>query len=438
MSVNKGSRKKHLALAVSIVLNSALSNFFVLESKAATDASEVEQLKALLVQQQQAYERQKQIMIEQGKQLQQLKNRLDALSPNQPQTAQAAQSQQPVQVAQSQPAQQQEGEIPDKPVGQAPAEATEKPRPPELPRLSETVGGVLTRSGNFVFEPSIEYAYQDANRVFLDAFTFIPAIAIGLIDIREVKRHSFTGYLTGRYGVTDRLELEFRAPYVYRKDIQRSRPVAIDAATDEIFTADGSGIGDIQLTARYQLNSGSDGWPIFVGNVVASAPTGKGPFDIDFVAAQGVPGARFPTEVPTGSGYFSFEPSITALYPTDPAVFFANLSYSYNVPTNEDIGKFDPGDAVGISFGLGFGINERASFSLGYSHRHMFNSTLNGSEVKGSTFDVGQFLVGYSYRFSPKTSLNLTLSIGTTEDSPDVKLNLRMPLTFDFKSLVDS
>ncbi|MGZ5028314.1 MAG: transporter [Methylobacter sp.] len=392
------------------------------------------QYKKLIAEQQKEFQIQRQIIAEQGKQLEELKARLDALmnqadnkqapvkqAANKPQIVAAKDNSQPPSLP---------NKIPSKPVGQAPPGATEKPKPPEIPRLSETVGGVLTKKGNIVFEPSLYYAYTSNNRVFLDAFTFLPAIAIGLIDLREVKRNSFIGTLGTRYGVTDRLELEFRLPYVYRDDTQRSRPVSIGAGIDETFNATGSDIGDLEFAARYQLNSGANGWPIIVGNVIATAPTGKSPFDIQLVQAQGVPGATFPTELPTGSGYFSFQPSLTALYPTDPAVFFGNLSYSYNAETSTNVGKVNPGDTLGLSFGMGFGVNEKSSFSLGYSHKHVLNSEINGRKIGGSTLDIGQLLVGYSFKYSPRTTFNLSLGIGTTSDSQDVTLNFRVPMTF--------
>jgi hypothetical protein len=241
--------------------------------------------------------------------------------------------------------------------------------------------------------------------------------------------------LAARYGITDRLEIEFMAPYVYRTDIQRSRPVSQGAAIDQTFNATGTGIGDLQFTARYQMTDGKNGWPILVGNILTSVPTGKSPFDIKYVAAQGVAGATFPTEEPTGAGYFSFQPSITALYPTDPAVFFGNINYSYNAETTASgYGKYDPGNAIGVSFGLGFGINERSSFSLGYSHRHVFDSSLNGKTIAGSQLDIGQLLIGYSFKYSKQTTFNLSLGIGTTSDAQNVYLNFRMPMTFDFLS----
>ena len=412
--------------------------FFVNRSYAETGKqnNSLAQYKKLLADQQKEFQIQRQIIAEQGKELEKLKLRLDSLTnqavenkqvpvkraSNKPQIASADNNNKPA----TSP-----GQLPSKPVGKAPPGATEKPRPPEIPRLSETVGGVLTRKGKIVVEPSMAYSYTSRNRVFLDAFTFIPAIAIGLIDIRDIKRHSLTGTLGARYGVTDRLEVELRAPYTYRDDTQRSRPVGTGAGIDETFNATGMGIGDIEVAGRYQLTTGSGGWPILVGNIVATAPTGKSPYDVEHVIAQGVAGALFPTEVPTGAGYYSFQPSITALYPTDPAVFFGNLSYSYNAETSTRFGKVNPGDTLGLSFGMGFGINERSSFSLGYSHKHVLSSEIDGRTIEGSTVDIGQLLVGYSFKYTPKTTFNLSLGIGTTTDAQDVSLNFRVPMTFD-------
>lgn len=417
------------------------------------------QYKSLFAEQQKEFERQRQIIIEQGKEIEKLKSRLDSLagqqpanqqpagnvarkntgpSPAKPAPRQSAATGKPVDRNAGQvQAQAKPGNLPSGPVGQAPPKQDEKPRPPEMPRLSDTVGGVLTRKGKIVIEPTLEYSFTDSNRLFLDAFTFLPAIAVGLIDVRQIDRHSFMASVGARYGVTDRLEVEARVPYRARFDEQRSRPVSVGAAIDEIFNASGHGLGDIEFAARYQLNSGAGGWPVLVGNMFVTVPTGKGPFDIKYERAQGVPGAVFPTDVPTGSGFFSFQPSITALYATDPAVFFANLAYNYNMNTKEkDIDgdgtelRINPGDGVGMTFGMGFGINERSSFNIGYSHRHLFNTRINGTKLPGSQLDIGQLLIGYAFKYSMQTTLNFSFAVGTTSDAQDVRLNFRMPMVF--------
>lgn len=454
-----GSNKYRISLSNKYFAG-MLAVFFTVYSQTAEPAEEVlEQYKLLLEQQQKEFEKQQQIIIEQGREIEKLKTRLDSLITTQSagqgpaKTITSKDSRQQLAPKSSKPetavagsvnkkadqvqARAEPNNLPAGPVGQAPPKKDEKPRPPEIPRLSNTVGGVLTHKGKIVVEPALEYAFTDSNRLFLDAFTFLPAIAIGLIDVRQVKQHSLMASVGARYGVTDRLEVEARIPYRARFDIQRSRPISIGAGIDEVFNASGYGLGDIEFAARYQLNSGAGGWPILVGNLQATAPTGKGPFDINYERAIGVPGAVFPTEVPTGSGFFSFEPSVTALYATDPAVFFANLAYNYNMSTKEKALdgsdnklKINPGYGVGLTFGMGFGINERSSFNIGYSHRHIFDTKINGAVLRGSQLDIGQLLIGYAFKYSPQTTLNFSLAVGTTSDAQDIRLNFRMPMVY--------
>ncbi|WP_256329479.1 DUF3450 domain-containing protein [Nitrosomonas sp. Nm33] len=410
------------------------SLFFVNGSFAETNQNPVllQQYKQLLAEQEKKYERQRQLLDEQGKELERLRKQLDTLSA-QPSSTSAEPSPPPSSPPQKTAATEEKpvspNPSPSGPVGQAPPKSEEH-RPPEMPRLSETVGGVLTRKGNIVVEPALAYSFSDNNRVFLDAFTFIPAIAVGLIDIRDITRHSLFASLGVRYGATNRLEFEARIPYVYRADIQRSRPVSIGSAINETFDATGNNIGDVELTARYQLTDGAGGWPILVANMVSTMPTGTSPFKIDLVQSQEVPGAAFPTEVPTGAGFFSFQPSITALYPTDPAVFFGNIQYTYTTNASGNGNKVDPGDAVGITFGMAFNINERSSFNLGYSHRHFFNTRVNHHKIGGSALDIGQLLLGYAFRYTQKTNFNLSVGIGATDNAQDVSLTFRVPITF--------
>lgn len=311
-------------------------------------------------------------------------------------------------------------------VGTAPKEPRDE-EPPAVARISDDVGGVLTRPGNLVVEPSVEYSHSSRNRVALEGFTIIPAISIGQIDIREVDRDAVIPAITLRYGVVNRLEAEVKVPYVFRDDSTRTRPLGVGSVTDEVFTADGNGIGDVEFALHYQLNRGLGGWPFFVGNFRVKAPTGKGPFDVDVD-----PGTGLQTELPTGSGFWALQPSLTVLYPSDPAVFFANASYLWNLSDNVggDVGEIDPGDAVGFNFGMGFGINQRASFSLAYDHVMLGETKQRGADVIGSNADVGSFVVGFTHALTSISAFNVSLNIGVTEDAPDVRMTLRVPLGF--------
>jgi hypothetical protein len=79
-------------------------------------------------------------------------------------------------------------------------------QPPAIAPLFEQPG-ILTPPGKIVLEPSFQYSYSSNNRVALVGYTVIPALLIGLIDVREVKRNTLTAALTGRFGLTNRFEV---------------------------------------------------------------------------------------------------------------------------------------------------------------------------------------------------------------------------------------
>jgi hypothetical protein len=316
----------------------------------------------------------------------------------------------------------------NKPVGKAPPKTATRIDISAIPKLSTNVSGVLTKAGALIIEPSIGYSYTDTNRVFLDAYSFLPALVVGLIDLREIKRHTAVGSIGTRYGLTERWEVGLKLSYIGRNDTQRSRPISVGVSEDAIFTASGSDIGDIQLSTRFQINSGASGGAIYVFNLIGTIPTGTSPFDVEYV--ESTPGAVFPTELPTGSGYYSVQPSLTAIYATDPGVLFGNINYGSNLKTDEEVGQVDPGDSVGFSFGLGLSLNERTSMSLSYSHKHVLKSKIDDVKIDGSELDIGQLIIGYSFNYSKQTNINLSLNIGVTDDAPDIRLNFRIPMMF--------
>lgn len=338
-----------------------------------------------------------------------------------------------------QPAQQtaQAAALPAQAVGQAPSEDG---RRAQVAQIFEQPG-VLTPRGKFVLEPSLQYAYSSNNRVALVGYTIIPAITIGVIDVREVKRNTFTAALTGRYGLTNRLELEARIPYSYRTDSSLNTDVSGGNPNQQEAFKDisGRGIGDIELTARYQFNDGGLNRPYYIGSLRYKSRTGRDPFEVPSNLAND----RFngyQQELPTGSGFQGLQPALTVLYPSDPAVFFGTVSYmhnfarsglTYNDPNSPQTPfKVAPGSVIGFNFGMGLALNEKSSFSLGYDHSSVGRTKVNGDGSKSVRVQLGTLVLGYSYRLSPERSLNVSLGMGATRDTPDVTLTVRMPYTF--------
>jgi hypothetical protein len=347
-----------------------------------------------------------------------------------------AQQQQGASPAQPPAQQTQSPQAPPRTVGQAPKPSE---KPPEVAPIFQQPG-VLTPKGKLVLEPSLQYSYASNNRVALIGFTIIPAITIGLIDIRGVNRSAYTAALTARYGVTNRLEVEVRVPYVYRHDSTVSRPANLPADIERLFSASGDGIGDVEVAARYQFNQGGMEKPYYVGTLRIKARNGRDIFEVpteEVFPGRGQFAGRLPTELPTGTGFVGIQPGLTVIYPSDPAVFFGSLTYLWNIERTDvtlsgqsESSDVDAGDAVGFNFGMGLALNERASFSIGYDHSIFGKTKVNGAYQSGEvTAQLGTLLLGYSYRLKKNTNFNLSVGFGVTDEAPDVQLTVRMPIT---------
>jgi hypothetical protein len=334
------------------------------------------------------------------------------------------------------------GQSQDRPVGQAPERT---PSPPEVAPIFDQPG-VLTPRGKLVVEPSYQFGYSSVARVDLIGYTVIPAILIGLIDARQVKITTQTAAAALRYGLTNRLEVELRVPYVYAHTDTISREIFTGSAEDKVFTTSGHGLGDIEATARYQFNNGGADRPYYLGWLRFKSRTGKDPFDVvtDCVTrcVQNATGTGLPLQQPTGSGFYALQPGMTWLYPSDPVVFFGNVSYLHNFPRHgvsrnvllagkEYLGTVSVGDIADVSVGMGLALNDKASISIGYDQAFVGLTKQNNRTVAGSAKTVlGTLLLGGSYKLSDKRTLNFTLGVGVTRDTPDATVTVRLPTMY--------
>ncbi len=314
-------------------------------------------------------------------------------------------------------------------VGEPPPER--EPAMPERAAMPENAS-VLTPQGHFQFEPSLEYTNASTNRLVFRGIEIVVGLQIGVIEASDVDRDTVAAVATARYGLFDRVELELRAPYLYRHD-QVLTLAQRDAQIIREIDIEGSDIGDIEGAIRYQINSGRGGGPIYIANLRYKSNTGTGPFEI--------PRDEFGilTELPTGSGFWGLEPSLTVLMPSDPVVIYGTLSYFYHAPDDINrvvgdvfIGEVDPGDSIGGSVGFGFALNERFSFSLGYKHNYIYETTteFGDTEQRSETLQVGSMLMGLSYRLSERATASMNFEFGATSDAPNTRIIFRVPYVF--------
>ena len=327
-------------------------------------------------------------------------------------------------------------------VGQAPESDS---RPPEVAQIFDQPG-VLTPKNKLVLEPALQYGYSANDRVALVGYTIIPAILIGLIDVRQVKTTTAVATLTGRYGVSRRMEVEAKVPYVYIHSDTVSREIFTGSAQDRVFNARGSGIGDVEVTGRYQLNRGGPDKPFYIAWLRYKSRTGQDLFDVttDCVTrcVANTTGTGLPLDLPTGSGFNAVQPGLTWLYPSDPVVFFGSFSYLHNFKRSnvsrrvlggqtEFLGDIKAGDIIGFNLGMGLALNEKAAISIGYDQSIVGKTKQDGREVAGAVrTPLCTLLLGGTYRFSDRMSLNVALGVGVTRDTPDLTLTARVPINF--------
>ena len=327
------------------------------------------------------------------------------------------------------------------PVGEAPADTD---RPPEVAVLGNE-GSVVTRKGQLTAEMQLDYARADRNRAIFRGIEVVESVLVGVFDINESRQDVLTATGSLRYGLFDNLEVGVRLPYVYRSDKSVLAPIAgsttNDAAATVDTSADGNGIGDLELSARYQLRSARGGSPFVIGNLQVVAPTGTDPFDVPRTAN----GAALKSS--TGAGFWAVSPSLTAILPTDPAVLFGTIGYTRNFGHGVDteippvrLTYVKPGDAISFSAGIGVSLNQRTSLNLGYAHSWAFGTKTrteallsngtwsNPTSAKSRDLQIGRFLFGVTYRAANRTSVNWSVEVGATADAPDVRTVVRIPL----------
>ena len=328
-------------------------------------------------------------------------------------------------------------------VGEAPSDQ----RQVQVAVLAEQ-GGIITRAGRLTVEGDFEYARADRNRVLFRGVAIPEAVLIGAFDINESRQDVLTAALVARFGVTNRLEINGRVPYVRRSDNSALAPVVNNGSGADLGTdrsvANGN-LGDVDFGLRYQFTDGRAGLPYLIVGVQAVAPTGTDPF--------GVPRDPLgnPLRAATGAGFWGITPNITAILPTDPAVLFGTLGYTFNFGRRigRQIGpaivdRVTPGGEPAASLGIAISLNPRTSISLGYAHTLALGTktqlrTIDPQSgavsdpmtIRTRDLQLGRLLFGVSYRTSPRTTINWNVEIGATDDATDLRTTLRIPLSFD-------
>jgi len=418
---------KTLSLCIGLALASTVH--------AATD-DEVDELREQIEEMQQRYQKQNSVLKSMATKIQRLEQqnqpRSVKVGGTQPQPNTSAEQGEPGQTQQQAQAQTQGNVVKEAPASNS-AEAVYREQHVLFDR-------------KFTIEPGITYSHSDRRDLFLNGFLALDAIFLGNISLDRIKADTWTFDLTGRYSMSDRLQFDINVPYLYR-DTSFSTAGA-DNSTSQLAQGDVSNgdFGDVSFGAFYRLFREQGSRPDTVLSLRLKTPTGKDPYGIKFVSTPDSGGnLTLPTELPTGNGVWSLTPGVSFIKTTDPAILFANFSYTYNFEqdfsdistdantrTSADV---DLGDSFALGAGFAFALNEKMSVSMSYSHRITRETTIKQKgfaeqDVNGSDASAGLLNFGVSYSLGDNLTMTGNVGIGITPDAPDVSVGFRFPYNF--------
>lgn len=293
------------------------------------------------------------------------------------------------------------------------------------------------------FEAGLSYSRADRTQLTLSGFLALDAIFLGNISVDHVKADTLTFDLTGRYNITDRLQVDVNVPFVYRNTVfQKGGAGGAAAALTEAEVSNGPRVGDVSLGVFYRLLRETSNWPDIVWNMRVKAPTGRHPFGIKTVTVNEL---TLPSELPSGNGVWGLSTGLSFVKTADPAILFANLGYFRNfrrkfddispAPTVTSPGEVDLGDSFQFGVGIGFALNERTSLSLSYSQRFTEASRTrregaSWEKIVGSDASAASLNFGVTYALNDRLSMIGSISAGLTADAPDVQVGVKFPYSF--------
>jgi hypothetical protein len=238
---------------------------------------------------------------------------------------------------------------------------------------------VLSRRGELSLEVDTFYSTGTRNQ-------FVRSD--GSVAFIERTNQTVSTTIIPRYGIIDGLELDLAIPFGYAKQ-------EIDFGVTRSSTDD-FGLGDIAGRLRYQLWSESGARPALILELEGKSRTRSAPL--------------------LGTDNWNVGGGVTLVKTLDPVVFFGRLGYT---ATLEREGR-DPGDQIRYQLGMGFSLNDRVSFKMQVDGAAVGRVKLNGREISGSSLNIIGLLFAVTTRATRYLFVEPAVSIGLTDDTPDV------------------
>ena len=327
-------------------------------------------------------------VVERDALIQQLLRRVEALE----QRAAAAAAPPPVAAAPASP-----------PAPPAPANTGEDEGLRALEQALVRQGGLVLPPRAFELEAAYQYTHDGRNGLAIVAGPSGPQVA----DTTS-RRHRHEASLGLRLGLPARSQLVLRLPWVHARGSTASPAVGLDRQES------GSGIGDVEVQVSRQLADEGPGRPAVVGSLAWKAGTG------DYAPGRPSPGGGFP----------SVQVALTAVKRQDPLVFYGGLSYTDYRARSYGGNRYEPGAAFGLRLGTLLAASPQSSLRLGLELSRAARTRIDGAASPGSGTLAGVVELGLVSVLDRRSSLDLNVGFGVTQDAPRLRIGVALPVRF--------
>ena len=274
---------------------------------------------------------------------------------------------------------------------------------------------VLFKRGELALEYHLGYSEDITHNICLDADFGDSYCPEGSVIAPKFINHSIDTSLLMRYGLTDHLELDLTIPYSYIEQKQDFRPFKVPTS---LRRTENSGMGDIGLAIRYTAWTESGNIPNITLSMNAKSTTGK-ESSLSQDGGNQSPGL--------GTGFWNVGAGISLVKTIDPVVFFGLLGYTTTLEKN----GIEPGDQIPYSFGTGFSMNDKVSFSTSLSGNAVRRTKFNGREIAGSSKNINTLQLGFTVQLSKRLFIEPYVGFGLNEEASDFVLGFNLPYRFE-------
>jgi len=284
--------------------------------------------------------------------------------------------------------------------------------------LSQTLTAVdksytLLKRGEKQLTYDLNYTYIGQQTINTDLASGTPT----LFSIENTNSHTFTNSFSMDYGVLNNLTGNVTLPLVSK--------YAQSAIHDGISNT----FGDINVGARYQPFEAQRDTPSMTVTGRLSLPTGTSPFKV--ISGSGLA---------TGAGATSLSGGLNVNQIVDPVALFGSLNLTYSLPAvasqllgTDELVKVQPGVAFGFGAGFAYALSYSITTSISFQESISAGAKLRFSSGKTnytSSQTSGVLSIGMGYRVTPKTTINTSVGIGLTANSPNMSLDFTVPFSY--------